>query len=71
MYDNLNPDKGLSNARQIVGFINRLIHAYEMIDNTIIWAIIKNHLESLKQEVFGKNSINWLFTIFVDTLNLT
>jgi len=71
MYDNLNPDKGLSNARQIVGFRDRLIHAYEMIDNTIIWAIIKNHLESLKQEVFGKNSINWLFTIFVDTLNLT
>ncbi len=53
-YDNLNPDKGLTNARQIVGFRNRLIHAYEIIDNTIIWAIIKNHLESLKQEVLGK-----------------
>jgi len=53
-YDNLNPEKGLANARQIVGFRNRLIHAYEMIDNTIIWAIIKNHLESLKKEVLGK-----------------
>ena len=39
------------NARKIVGFRNRLIHAYDAIDSTMIWAIVKNHLPVLKQEV--------------------
>ena len=35
-YDSINPEKGLENARKIVGFRNRLIHAYDAIDSAMI-----------------------------------
>jgi uncharacterized protein with HEPN domain len=41
----------LKNSKQIVAFRNRIIHAYDSIDDTIIWAIVRNHLPLLKQEV--------------------
>ena len=47
-------DYSLQNTRQIVGFRNRLIHAYDSIDASVIWAIIKNHLPLLKNEVLKK-----------------
>jgi len=53
-YDLLNPDDSLLNARKIVGFRNRLIHAYDAIDPSMIWAIIKQYLEPLKEEVILK-----------------
>jgi len=46
----------IRNAKQIIGLRNRLIHAYDSIDNAIVWAILKNHLPGLKieiQEVFS------------------
>ena len=53
-YDHLNPDDSLLNARKIVGFRNRLIHAYDAIDPSMIWAIIKQYLQPLKEEVISK-----------------
>ncbi len=50
-YDTLLPNQSLTNARKIVGSRNRLIHAYDAIDPTMIWAIIKNYLQLLKNEV--------------------
>jgi len=50
-YDFINPDSILEDARKIVGFRNRLIHAYDTIDQSIVWAIMKNHLDPLKREV--------------------
>jgi len=41
----------LPKSRQIVNFRNRLIHAYDSVDDSIVWAIIKNHLPALKAEV--------------------
>ncbi len=41
----------LSKARQIVKFRNRLIHAYFSMDDTTVWAIVKNELPGLKLEV--------------------
>lgn len=40
----------LANTRQIVGFRNRLIHAYDSLDDTLVWAIINRHLQPLKEE---------------------
>jgi uncharacterized protein with HEPN domain len=37
-----------------VGFRNRLIHAYDTVDPSIIWAIIKKHLDPLKKEIIEK-----------------
>lgn len=48
------PGSPISNARKIVGFRNRLIHAYDTVDPSMIWAIIKNHLGPLKDEVNSK-----------------
>ncbi|MDP2041743.1 MAG: DUF86 domain-containing protein [Algoriphagus sp.] len=39
---------------EIIGLRNRLIHAYDGIDLTIIWAIAKTHLPKLKVEVTEK-----------------
>jgi len=47
-FDRLSTTPVLDNARQIVGFRNRLIHAYDSMDNAIVWAILKRHLTPLK-----------------------
>lgn len=41
----------MENDKQIIGFRNRLVHAYDSIDNSIVWAIINLHLEKLKIEI--------------------
>ena len=45
------PGLPVENAGKIIGFRNRLIHAYDNIDNAIVWAIIKKHLPRLKNEI--------------------
>jgi len=52
-FDLLHPDVSLKNARKIVGFRNRIIHAYDAVDSSMIWAIIKKQLTPLYQEVKG------------------
>jgi uncharacterized protein with HEPN domain len=53
-FERLFPEYQISNARKIVGFRNRLIHAYDAVDPAMIWAIIKNHPGPLKEEVNAK-----------------
>ena len=45
------PEIELENSKQIIGFRNRLIHAYDNIDNAIIWTILKKYLNPLKKEL--------------------
>ena len=40
----------LTNTRDIIGFRNRIIHNYDEVDETLVWAIIHNHLPFLKEE---------------------
>lgn len=42
-----------THAVQIVGLRNRLIHAYDSTEDTVIWAILKRHLPNLKVEVLA------------------
>jgi len=53
-FDKLESSNSLKNSKQIVGLRNRIIHAYDSIDDTVIWAIIKNHIPALKEEVIEK-----------------
>jgi uncharacterized protein with HEPN domain len=53
-YESHLPDNPILNARKIVGFRNRLIHAYDSIDQSIIWAILKNHITPLKIEILTR-----------------
>ena len=55
--EKLSPEFIPDNAGKIAGFRNRLIHAYDTLDPSIIWAIIKKHLDPLKVETLQKLSI--------------
>lgn len=44
-------DLKIENDKQIIGFRNRLIHAYDSIDNSIVWVILNRHLKKLKDEI--------------------
>ena len=48
------PDEILKHTKQIIGFRNRIIHAYDSIDNSIVWVILKKYLPPLKVEVKSK-----------------
>ncbi|MBR0301019.1 MAG: DUF86 domain-containing protein [Bacteroidales bacterium] len=47
----LEPDIAITHAKAIIGTRNRIIHAYDAISDDIIWAIVVNHLSTLKEEV--------------------
>jgi uncharacterized protein with HEPN domain len=47
----IEPDLEIKNSSQIISFRNRLVHSYDSIDNSIVWAIIKRHLKELKVEI--------------------
>jgi len=44
-------DIQLQNSRDIISFRNRIIHAYDSIDDSIVWAIKTKHLPILKKEI--------------------
>jgi len=41
----------LQHTREIVNFRNRIIHAYDSVDDSIVWAIKTNHLPIIKNEI--------------------
>jgi uncharacterized protein with HEPN domain len=47
------PQLEIVHQKQIIGFRNRLVHAYDSIDNSIVWAILVKHIPLLKKEVQG------------------
>ena len=47
----IDPNISITNARQIVGTRNYIIHGYDSLRPEMIWAIVINDLPKLKQEV--------------------
>jgi uncharacterized protein with HEPN domain len=47
----IEPAIEIENDKQIIAFRNRLVHAYDSIDNSIVWVIINRHLSLLKAEI--------------------
>jgi len=47
----IDPAFEVNNARKIVNLRNHVAHAYDKIDDTIIWGIVIRHLPALKAEV--------------------
>jgi uncharacterized protein with HEPN domain len=47
----IEPAIEIENDKQIIAFRNRLVHAYDSIDNSIVWVIINRHLNLLKAEI--------------------
>ena len=51
----INPEINISYARQIVDLRNKVIHAYDNVNNIIIWKVVTKDLPVLLSEV--KNSL--------------
>lgn len=49
-FNSLGMSQSIQNASKIVSVRNRIIHAYDAIDNSIIWTIVKRYLPGLKEE---------------------
>ena len=45
------PDIQITDARKIVNLRNHVIHSYDNISDESIWAIIINHLPTLKKDI--------------------
>lgn len=45
------PEFPISDAYQIIGTRNRIIHGYDVISDDLIWSILENNLPKLKLEV--------------------
>ena len=41
----------ITSSRKIIDLRNKVIHAYDAVDDAIIWGIIVNHLPLLKKEI--------------------
>ena len=50
-FKKLEPQIKIENDKQIISFRNRLVHAYDSLDNSMIWVIISRHLSPLKIEI--------------------
>ena len=44
-------EKLIKHTKEIIGFRNLLIHAYDGVDDIMVWNIIRNHLPILKVEI--------------------
>lgn len=45
------PEIPITNKRKIINTRNRVIHAYDAVDDAMIWGIVVNHLPMLRKEV--------------------
>jgi len=45
------PEFPISDAYQIIGTRNRIIHGYDVISNELIWSILEINIPKLKKEV--------------------
>lgn len=50
-FEKLIPTQKLDYSEKIVGLRNRIVHSYDQIDASIIWAIINKHIAPLKKNV--------------------
>lgn len=47
----IDPDIPINNVRKITGLRNRVIHAYDNVDNETVWGIVINHLPILEKDI--------------------
>lgn len=52
------PEIKISNAKRIIGLRNQIIHGYDSVSDENIWAILINHMPTLKEEIEGLANSN-------------
>lgn len=45
------PDLAIPSKYKIISLRNRIIHAYDAVDDILIWEVVQRHLLLLKQDV--------------------
>lgn len=53
----IDPDDPIQYRDEIIGFRNILVHGYDIIDDGIVWSILKTYLNPLKEQLLGKLDI--------------
>jgi uncharacterized protein with HEPN domain len=43
--------RAIANHPQVIGFRNRVVHGYDVIDHAVVWGVIQGDLASLKRQV--------------------
>ncbi len=47
----INADLSISHKQNIIGMRNRIIHAYDEVDDAMVWEVMNKYLPALKEEV--------------------
>jgi uncharacterized protein with HEPN domain len=50
-FEKIHPEISLQHSTKISGLRNRIIYAYDSIDNSIIWVILKKYIQPLNKEI--------------------
>ena len=50
-FKKLEPAVMIEHSRQIISFRHRLVHAYDSIDNSVVWSILVRYLKPFKEEI--------------------
>ena len=53
----IDPNEPIPYRDEIIGFRNVLVHGYDIIDDGIVWSILKTYLNPLKEQLLEKLSI--------------
>ena len=53
----IDPNEPIQYRDEIIGFRNVLVHGYDIIDDGVVWSILKTYLNPLKEQLLEKLSI--------------
>jgi uncharacterized protein with HEPN domain len=53
----IDPNKPIQYKDEIIGFRNILVHGYDIIDDGVVWSILKTFLNPLKEQILEKLEI--------------
>ncbi|MBS1519661.1 MAG: DUF86 domain-containing protein [Bacteroidetes bacterium] len=53
----IDPNEPIQYRDEIIGFRNVLVHGYDIIDDSVVWSILKTYLNPLKKQLLEKLSI--------------
>jgi len=53
----IDPNESVQYRDEIIGFRNILVHGYDIIDDGIVWSILKTYLKPLKEQLLRRLDI--------------
>ena len=50
----IDPNEPIEYRDEIIGFRNILVHGYDIVDDGVVWSILKKYLNPLKKQILEK-----------------